>query len=96
MQFRASVEVQGQLMWRLDAGPAARCRPLLPATANRHAARRPSPPQECAALERHGVAVRVVGDLSLAPPAVRAAAARIEDATRHHGRAVLNLCFSYT
>lgn len=47
-------------------------------------------------LEQHGVQVRVLGDLSLAPAAVQRAAARIEAATRHHGRAVLNLCFSYT
>lgn len=58
--------------------------------------RLPSCLQECAVLERHGVQVRVVGDLSLAPAAVQAAAARIEAATAHHTRAVLNLCFSYT
>ena len=47
-------------------------------------------------LEQHGVRVRVVGDLSLAPPGVRAAAAAVEAATAHHSRATLNLCFSYT
>jgi undecaprenyl pyrophosphate synthase len=52
--------------------------------------------QEHDVLVRHGVQVRVIGDLSLAPPGVQAAAAAIMDATRHHGRAVLNLCFSYT
>jgi ditrans,polycis-polyprenyl diphosphate synthase len=59
-----------------------------------------SPPplasQELDALRRHGVRVRVVGDLSLAPPAVRAAAARVEAATAAHAAATLNLCFSYT
>ena len=52
--------------------------------------------QEHDVLVRHGVQVRVIGDLSLAPPGVQAAAEAIMDATRHHDRAVLNLCFSYT
>ena len=52
--------------------------------------------QEHDVLVRHGVQIRVIGDLSLAPPGVQAAAAAIMDATRHHDRAVLNLCFSYT
>ena len=47
-------------------------------------------------MVQHGVQVRVVGDLSLAPPPVRLAAERIMAATRHHTRAVLNICFSYT
>ena len=47
-------------------------------------------------LRRHGVQVRVIGDLSLAPPGVRAAADRLMDATRHHSAAVLNICFAYT
>lgn len=47
-------------------------------------------------LVRHGVQVRVVGDLSLAPAAVQVAATRIMEATAQHDRAVLNLCFSYT
>jgi undecaprenyl pyrophosphate synthase len=38
----------------------------------------------------------VLGDLSLAPPRVQAAAARIMAATAHHTAAVLNICFSYT
>ena len=52
--------------------------------------------QEHDVLVRHGVQVRVIGDLSLAPPGVQAAAAAIMAATWHHDRAVLNLCFSYT
>lgn len=52
--------------------------------------------QEFDVLVRHGVQVRVIGDLSLAPVAVQVAASRIMDATAHHSRAVLNLCFSYT
>lgn len=47
-------------------------------------------------LARHGVQVRVIGNLSLAPAAVQAAAAAVMAATAHHNRAVLNLCFSYT
>lgn len=52
--------------------------------------------QECDVLARHGVQVRVIGDLSLAPAAVQAAAAAVMAATAHYDRAVLNLCFSYT
>ncbi|KAL4451804.1 hypothetical protein ABPG75_007466 [Micractinium tetrahymenae] len=52
--------------------------------------------QECDVLTRHGVQVRVIGDLSLAPREVQAAAAAVMAATAHHDRAVLNLCFSYT
>ncbi|KAL4853319.1 Dehydrodolichyl diphosphate synthase complex subunit [Chlorella vulgaris] len=52
--------------------------------------------EEFDVLVRHGVQVRVIGDLSLAPVAVQVAASRIMDATAHHTRAVLNLCFSYT
>lgn len=52
--------------------------------------------QECDVLARHGVQVRVIGNLSLAPAAVQAAAAAVMAATAHHNRAVLNLCFSYT
>lgn len=47
-------------------------------------------------LVRHGVQVRVIGDLSLAPASVQEAAAKVMDATRHHTKAVLNICFSYT
>lgn len=47
-------------------------------------------------LVRHQVQVRVIGDLSLAPPSVQRAAARVMQATRHHSRCVLNICFSYT
>lgn len=47
-------------------------------------------------LRRHGVRVRVLGDMSLAPPSVRAAADRVHAATAGQSRAVLNICFSYT
>ena len=43
-----------------------------------------------------GVRVRVLGDLSLLPTGVRAAAARAEAATEANERATLNICLSYT
>lgn len=52
--------------------------------------------QEFDVLERHGVQVRVTGDLSLAPLSVQQAADNITQATIHHTKAVLNICFSYT
>ena len=56
----------------------------------------PRAAQEHDVLVKHGVRVRVVGDLRLAPAGVQAAAAAIEAATAHHTRADLLLCFSYT
>jgi len=52
--------------------------------------------QEQDVLVRHGVQVRVIGDLSLAPPRVQQAAAKVMAATQRHTKAVLNICFSYT
>lgn len=52
--------------------------------------------EEHAVLEQHGVQVRVIGDLSLAPPRVQAAANKVMSATKHHTKAILNICFSYT
>ncbi|KAL4553494.1 hypothetical protein Ndes2526B_g03342 [Nannochloris sp. 'desiccata'] len=52
--------------------------------------------QEFDVLEGHGVQVRVIGDLSLAPLSVQEAAENIATATQHHSKAVLNICFSYT
>ena len=52
--------------------------------------------QEHAILERNGVQVRVIGDLSLAPLGVQAAARKVMSATKHHRKAILNICFSYT
>ncbi|KAF6259776.1 putative undecaprenyl diphosphate synthase-domain-containing protein [Scenedesmus sp. NREL 46B-D3] len=42
--------------------------------------------------------LRVVGDLSRAPPAIQAAAARLMQGSKEQGptRAVVNICFSYT
>jgi ditrans,polycis-polyprenyl diphosphate synthase len=47
-------------------------------------------------LKRHGVRVKIIGDLTLAPPSVQQAAAAAMQATAHHDRATLNICFSYT
>eukprot|EP00887_Chlorella_sp_A99_P007833 scaffold20.g7833.t1 len=52
--------------------------------------------QERHVLARRGVQVRLTGDLTLAPPSVRAAAQQVMDATRGNTAAVLNICFSYT
>ena len=47
------------------------------------------------AVVRHGVRVRVVGDLSLLPEGVQAAAQVVMEATAHHAQGTLNICFSY-
>jgi undecaprenyl pyrophosphate synthase len=48
--------------------------------------------------ETEGVEVHVLGDLTLPPPAVQGAAARMMRATAglQRKRAVLNICFAYT
>mmetsp|Transcript_19528 Transcript_19528/g.49294 ORF Transcript_19528/g.49294 Transcript_19528/m.49294 type:complete len:295 (-) Transcript_19528:354-1238(-) len=52
--------------------------------------------QERDLVRRHGVQVRVIGELQLLPPKVQLAAARVMSATQSHTRGVLNICFSYT
>ena len=52
--------------------------------------------QERQLVERHGVQIRVIGDLSLLPDGVHAAAMRCMAATSHHRGGVLNICFAYT
>eukprot|EP01102_Stenamoeba_stenopodia_P022019 TRINITY_DN9028_c0_g1_i1.p1 TRINITY_DN9028_c0_g1~~TRINITY_DN9028_c0_g1_i1.p1 ORF type:complete len:361 (-),score=58.71 TRINITY_DN9028_c0_g1_i1:80-1162(-) len=47
-------------------------------------------------IEKHGVSVRVLGDLSLLPPAVQEVMAKVVYNSRHNDRAILNVCFSYT
>jgi hypothetical protein len=47
-------------------------------------------------VERHGVRVRVLGDLARLPPEVRGAALDVMAATAHHTRGVLNICFAYS
>mgnify|MGYP006301447623 CR=1 FL=1 len=48
--------------------------------------------------EQEGVEVRILGDLDLAPPSVKGAAARLMQGTAslRNKRAVLNICFAYT
>ncbi len=52
--------------------------------------------QEQQLIERHGVRVRVLGDLSRLPESVAAAARRCMEATQHQRGCVLNICFAYT
>lgn len=47
-------------------------------------------------MMRHGVRVRVLGDLARLPPEVRAAARDVMAATAHHTRCALNICFAYS
>ena len=51
--------------------------------------------QEYKLIEKHGVCIRVLGDLSLLPLSVRAAADRVMEATQHHKRGRLNICLAY-
>ena len=60
-----------------------------------HAHRRAVAVQEYSLIERHGVCIRVLGDLALLPASVRAAADRVMAATQHHTRGRLNICLSY-
>ncbi|WIA44070.1 hypothetical protein OEZ86_010430 [Tetradesmus obliquus] len=48
--------------------------------------------------KRWGAELRVVGDLSRAPPAIQAAAARLMQGSKEQGptRSIVNICFSYT
>ena len=45
---------------------------------------------------KHGVCIRVLGDLELLPRDVVEAVARAVNFTRENNRAFLNVCFSYT
>lgn len=49
-------------------------------------------------MDEKGVEIRVIGDLSLPPPAVQGSAARLmqQSATLKRKQAVVNICFSYT
>ena len=49
-----------------------------------------------ALLQRHGVQLRVLGELSRLPPAVREAARAAEKATERGDRARLNVCLAYS
>ncbi|KAK9825747.1 hypothetical protein WJX74_003947 [Apatococcus lobatus] len=52
--------------------------------------------QESSLIQKYGVRVRVLGELSLLPAAVQQAAHRITAATARHTTCTLNICFSYT
>uniref|UniRef100_A0A1I8GKR7 Alkyl transferase n=2 Tax=Macrostomum lignano TaxID=282301 RepID=A0A1I8GKR7_9PLAT len=52
--------------------------------------------QELDRLRAYGVCVRVLGNLQLLPADLRAAAARVMQATSSHSKARLNVCFAYT
>ncbi|KAK9867160.1 hypothetical protein WJX84_004382 [Apatococcus fuscideae] len=52
--------------------------------------------QESALIQRYGVRVRVLGELSLLPESVHHVAHRIMAATASHTACTLNICFSYT
>ncbi len=52
--------------------------------------------QERSVVDRHGVQVRVIGNLSLLPARVQQAAQRVMQATQHNSRGVLNICLAYT
>lgn len=47
-------------------------------------------------VKRHGVRVRVLGDLSRLPPGVAHAARRAMQTTAHHSTCLLNICLAYT
>jgi undecaprenyl diphosphate synthase len=47
-------------------------------------------------LQRNNVRVQVLGALELLPPHVQRAAAKAMRVSRHHDRAVLNICMAYT
>lgn len=47
-------------------------------------------------VHEHQIAIRIIGQLDLLPPRVRAAACRAMWATRHHQRHILNICLAYT
>lgn len=47
-------------------------------------------------IDRNGVQIRIIGDLSLLPARVQQAADRVMQATCHHQRCKLNICMAYT
>lgn len=58
----------------------------------------PPPTLQDESAKQWGAELRVIGDLSRAPPALQAAAARLMQSSKESGptRAVVNICFSYT
>lgn len=47
-------------------------------------------------VKRHGVRVRVLGDLTRVPPSVAHAAQQAMQSTAHHSSCLLNICLAYT
>ena len=47
-------------------------------------------------IMKHGVCIRVLGDLELLPKDVLESVARAVNFSRHNNQAFLNVCFSYT
>jgi len=47
-------------------------------------------------LDRHGVRLNIIGRRELLPKDVQEVALRVENMTRHHTNAILNICMPYT
>jgi undecaprenyl diphosphate synthase len=47
-------------------------------------------------IESHGIAVRVLGDLTLLPSYLQLTLAKVMQSSRRNTRAVLNICFAYS
>ncbi|KAI9022563.1 Di-trans-poly-cis-decaprenylcistransferase [Hyaloraphidium curvatum] len=47
-------------------------------------------------IQRHGISVRILGDLSLLPSDVRSAAVKAMKMTESNSKSLLNICFPYT
>ncbi|XP_067675918.1 dehydrodolichyl diphosphate synthase complex subunit DHDDS-like [Haliotis asinina] len=47
-------------------------------------------------IEKHGVCIRVLGNLRLLPTDVQKTIAEAVELTKHNNRAILNVCFAYT
>ncbi|XP_053124523.1 dehydrodolichyl diphosphate synthase complex subunit DHDDS isoform X2 [Hemicordylus capensis] len=47
-------------------------------------------------LKKHGVCVRILGDLTLLPQDIQELVARVELTTRHYNTCFLNICIAYT
>jgi len=47
-------------------------------------------------LDRHGVRLNIVGRRTLLPPDVQEVAAKVEEMTKHHTNAILNICMPYS
>lgn len=52
--------------------------------------------QEKDLIEKHGVSIRVLGNLSLLPHSIQKLIGEAVNISKHNDRAILNVCFSYT